>query len=438
MCGIVGMVAAYSNGFTNDEQELFTTMLFLDTQRGWDSTGSFLVSNTGNMHMKKAALHGPDFVRTAEYKNLLSKAWTNGMFMVGHNRAATRGTVSDENAHPFCVNDDKIVLVQNGTYVGSHKHLRDTEVDTEAVAWAISEDDDLETSLQRINAAYALAYYDFRDKSLNLIRNEQRPMFLVETADAGWLFASEIETIFYAASKAKIKLKGIPKQIEPGEHHKWTLTDKKQHIYTCTKIDHKFRYKSGETTYDSELAAWEEYYANKNQRARHEFYPVTVAKPPHIREVINNMNNRDGLDKTIYDYVNDNKFHEFAADQQICAEYRAAYAANKPDSIVVEFIDYLPARDVQAGSKSKWYVYGKQITPDPDNFSPVFYMFVEGDETVAFDFTVNSLYTVITPGSPVTHRVTTHREEAYHLLTCFVSQPIPVKVMENTENGSTH
>lgn len=438
MCGIVGVIAAYQNGFTNDEQDAFGTMLFLDTTRGWDSTGTFLVTNTGNMYLKKAALHGPDFIRTSEYKNLQTKAWNNGMFMVGHNRAATRGTVSDQNAHPFCV-EDKVVLVQNGTYVGSHRHIKDTEVDTEAVAYAIVEDNDIEKSLQRINAAYALVWWDFRHKTLNIIRNEQRPLFLAETADGGYMFASEIETLFYSASKAKRKFKGVPKLIEPGDHHCWKLDDKKHHEYTVTKLDYKYRYKSGETSdYNSEMAAWGAFYGQGGRPTRHEFHPVTVAKPTHIRQVVNNMNNRPTNEKSIFEYVQDNKFPDFAADQPLAFAVRDAYQSERPDTLVVEFIDYLPVVEGKTGDKARWFVYGKRVTPNPDDYSPLIYMNIEGDETTALDFTVNSLYTVEVPGGTVMHKVTPGRMEPYHILTMFSCNPVSVKLLEANENGSTH
>ena len=117
MCGIVGVVSKHTNGFSSPEMDMFQNMLFVDTMRGWDSTGVFGVDNYGNVGIAKAAMHGADFICTKEFKEFKSHAIKNGIFAVGHNRAATRGTINDENAHPFYV-EDKIVLVQNGSWRG--------------------------------------------------------------------------------------------------------------------------------------------------------------------------------------------------------------------------------------------------------------------------------------------------------------------------------
>jgi hypothetical protein len=434
MCGIVGIIAAYQNGLTSDEQNMFDSMLFLDTQRGWDSTGAFLVTNTGNMHLKKAAVHGADFIRTSEFKALSQKAWNTGSFFVGHNRAATRGTVSDENAHPFCV-EDKIVLVQNGTYVGSHKHLKDTAVDTEAVAYVLAGEPDIEKALQQINAAYCLVWYDIPNRRLNMIRNDQRPMYLGENSDGGWMFASEIETLFYSAHRNKIKFKKAPSLIEPGDLHQWELDKKnKQWAYTVTKIDNKYRFKSGDTTgYDADMAAWEEYYGSGRARSRHPFNPVVVAGTGHIREVIKNQNARTGAEKTIFDYIQENKFPEFATFKETATAARDKWVANKPDSIIVEFIDYLEVYPNQKGDHCRWIIYGKRVTPDDLEYNPMIYIMVEGDETVALDFTINSMYSVTCPGGPILHKVSPPRIEDYFILSQFAANPLPVLQLEESQ-----
>ena len=115
MCGIVGIISAYSNGFSANESAAFTDMLVMDTVRGFDSTGAMAITNVGNLDMLKAALTGSTFVKAPEYSSFKSNLLCDGLMAFGHNRAATRGTVNDRNAHPFLVNDNKICLLQNGT-----------------------------------------------------------------------------------------------------------------------------------------------------------------------------------------------------------------------------------------------------------------------------------------------------------------------------------
>lgn len=209
MCGIVGLVSAYKNGLSIPEWDSFVEMLYIDTFRGFDSTGMFLVENNGNVTIKKKAVPGYEFLQHKDMKDLRSDSVLNGRILVGHNRAATRGEVVDKNAHPFCV-DDKIVLVHNGSFWGSHKHLKDTDVDSEAIAHVLAEEPDVAKALNKIHSAYALVWWNTETNSLNLVRNDHRPLYVVHTNSGAFLFASEKETLDYVISKRGWKVKDDP------------------------------------------------------------------------------------------------------------------------------------------------------------------------------------------------------------------------------------
>lgn len=202
MCGIVGFVSKHTNGFSTPEKDMFTRMLFLDTLRGWDSTGVMGITKNGSVQIHKGAIPGSSFIWTKEYGSLADEMLRTGTMLVGHNRAATRGEISDANAHPFYV-DDKIVLVQNGTWRGDFKHIKDVAVDSHAIAHLLAETDDIQEAINKINAAFALAWYNTATNSLNLIRNSERPLYVAKFDHRGLMFASEIETILYALSKEK-------------------------------------------------------------------------------------------------------------------------------------------------------------------------------------------------------------------------------------------
>lgn len=228
MCGIVGIITAASNGYQQDELNAFRDLLVVDTIRGFDSTGAFGVSNKGNVGILKAAMTGGQFVTTKEYSEFTKDAYREGQFLVGHNRWATSGAVNDKNAHPFWV-DDKIVLVQNGTYKGSHKHHKDTEVDTEAIAHVISENSDIEEALKKINAAYALVWFNTETKTLHMIRNDERPLYHADTKNGSVIFASEMEFILMAASRNKLALKDLPTLLDVHTLYSYQLD--KTHIW---------------------------------------------------------------------------------------------------------------------------------------------------------------------------------------------------------------
>lgn len=261
MCGIVGMVSKWSNGFTSSEADIFTRMLFLDTLRGWDSTGVFGVDKFGNVDIVKAAISGPDFIRTREHEDFLRKSVRAGTFMVGHNRAATKGTINDENAHPFYV-DDKIILVQNGTMRGDHKKFAEVDVDSHALAHLLAKEDDVTKALKQVNAAYALVWYNTATESMNIIRNKERPLFIVEEETGGFIFASEMETILYACSKSTtpVKWKSAPFLLDEHTLYEFSLTSPKE--MKKTKLECEYEYPYATEHYDAEK--WREAFRRAN------------------------------------------------------------------------------------------------------------------------------------------------------------------------------
>lgn len=207
MCGLVAVVAKWQTGFSKQTIDAFADLLFIDALRGEDSTGMFVVEKDGDVSLAKEATHSVVFQRSKEYKDLMSTAYRNGRYLVGHNRKATKGSITDENAHPFAV-DDKIVLVHNGTLWGDHKEMANTEVDSHAIAHVLADNpDDVQKAFDKINGAYALIWYDVLKEKLHLLRNSQRPLFWVETQDA-WIYSSEVSMLAFAITRNNLTLKG--------------------------------------------------------------------------------------------------------------------------------------------------------------------------------------------------------------------------------------
>ena len=244
MCGIVGAITKHTNGFTYPDLKIFETLLFLDTLRGEDSTGVFAVNNLGNVGIAKEATTAESFLKTEAWQKYKTHLFQNGWCVVGHNRKATRGKVSDENAHPFWV-EDKLVLVHNGSYFGSHDHLKKVEVDSHAIAHTLAEhgDLDVEGALKKINAAYALIWYDIDNKKLNVIRNDQRPLHWVETPSC-WFFASEMGMLDFALSRELVT--PLNEIYSFGEHelNSWELQEDKSCNVTSQKLDCKYDHAS--------------------------------------------------------------------------------------------------------------------------------------------------------------------------------------------------
>lgn len=210
MCGIVGVIANKKAGLMSCDIKAFSDLLFVDTLRGKDSTGVFsvdritqdkvcLVKDTGNAY---------DFMMTKEYDAWEDKAFSNYGIMVGHNRAATRGGVSNKTAHPF--HEGHIALIHNGT-LNSYTYLcedrKDIVVDSHAIAYAISSQGWREV-VPYLSGAYALVWYDMQDKRLCITTNGERPLWYCVADDGtSTFFASEWKMLDLVTERNGIKLK---------------------------------------------------------------------------------------------------------------------------------------------------------------------------------------------------------------------------------------
>lgn len=224
MCGLVGLVCKKQNGFSADHKNIFSTLLFVDTLRGYDSTGVFVVNNEGDVYVAKDEGMAPLFMASKEYDEAMRRAWNRGSAMVGHNRAATRGVVNDKNAHPFNV-DNNIILVHNGTMRSDHKKHADVEVDSHAIAHLIHEKGSVEEALGAFYGAYALIWYNVEKGELNMVRNDERPLFWMELEDA-WVWSSEASMLEFAVNRAGAKTVKGPTQLPVDTLQKFTLINK--------------------------------------------------------------------------------------------------------------------------------------------------------------------------------------------------------------------
>ncbi len=236
MCGLVMLVNKKKNGFSTTQQNVFASLLYLSGGfRGRDGAGAVVIDNIGNVKLAKAAVSVDHFLQTKEYAELDTAAFRTGWAMFGHNRAATRGVINDANSHPFIV-DDKVVLVHNGTFNGDHKKIKDTEVDSEVIAHTLAEDISTEDALRKINAAYALIWYNVDKKQINVIRNHSRPLWYMETPDS-YIYASEESFLQFVKHKYTLTCTRNPFEIKAESLSTFTLNDNKEFVVDCVDLD---------------------------------------------------------------------------------------------------------------------------------------------------------------------------------------------------------
>lgn len=221
MCGIVGVING-SNKIKTGLGRVFHEMLWADQLRGVDGAGVFWYNNKRDHYevVKNAdtseVLDDKDFEKAKRDIELMP-------FMVGHNRSATRGSVSSENNHPF--DEGNVVLVHNGTmnYIPK-EYDNGTKVDSHAIAKMLHKASPSEF-IKSSFGAYALVWFDKEARTLQLMRNKDRPLWLIQYEDFS-LISSEAGLAVWIASRNGFAYKEPP------------LMLKEHHLYTFQQYDH--------------------------------------------------------------------------------------------------------------------------------------------------------------------------------------------------------
>lgn len=214
MCGIIGVA-----GKIGEKEKRFARQaLIVDVLRGKHSTGMVYTDYEGHQVHKEAWLP-QDFLAKASVESQFKKATK---CIIGHNRAATVGSVTKANAHPF--DFDKVVGVHNGTLKKRTEldNYRDFSVDSENLYHHINKFG-LEDAINKCEGAYALVWVDKENNILNFYRNEERPLAYCYSEDGQTLFwASEPAMLRFVLARVGIEHKTVY-WVNEFEHYKIQL-----------------------------------------------------------------------------------------------------------------------------------------------------------------------------------------------------------------------
>lgn len=229
MCGLVGML---TTGKTSDaEIKLFKGLLLIDQLRGEHATGVFKVDLAKNeVSTIKRAMNATDFLAQEDVKKFLDEDRVN--LYVGHNRYATMGDKGKhENAHPF--QHEHITMVHNGGVDAWGLDMlegyndKEVEVDSHMVCMTLAKHGVKEAVTNKLAGAFALIWWDQKERSLNFIRNQERPLWFAVTTAGAIVWASEkafLDVFLERAGKASgYRVKPI--LMDKNEHHKFLFTE---------------------------------------------------------------------------------------------------------------------------------------------------------------------------------------------------------------------
>lgn len=226
MCGIVGFINNdFGVKYGETVRTVFEELLWVDTQRGPDGTGVLIVNGGANgmePTMYKNAMWAPEYLNCHSYKKIIGRRLDWARLAIGHNRATTRGRVSNDNAHPF--EHKHITLVHNGyipqadNYVpNEHRH----EVDSWSSCYNIAEKGEAE-GLSTVPFQGVLVWWNDQDKTLNMARNEHRTLYCVGVEGHDTLFyASEWRMIDWVLTRNGLNPDGKYKLLTPWQHFKF-------------------------------------------------------------------------------------------------------------------------------------------------------------------------------------------------------------------------
>lgn len=230
MCGIVGFITEEKAIGAAERKKFFVNALRAGVVRGDDGTGIFMVPHDleGPADWCKVGGNAEHFLSD---KHTISRLGYKEDFetyrsVIGHNRSATVGSVSTANAHPF--QEGPITLVHNGTLNSMHglptpKHkAKGADVDSHVITHNLATASVADV-VKELDGAYALVWHDARDQSVNLLRNDRRPLHLMLLKyHKTIVLASEAEMLHWLVERSAFTAGDAIYYPEPGYHLKFT------------------------------------------------------------------------------------------------------------------------------------------------------------------------------------------------------------------------
>ena len=176
MCGMSGI---FGVGINHIHKLAAIDLMYMNMFRGSDSTGIVLIDENRKTDIYRELGTPENIWFEGKFREDFDK---NIYGFIAHNRAATKGTVTIENAHPF--QHKHIVGMHNGT-LWNYDNLDDAkecDTDSEAIIRTVA-NRGLSETYKMLKGAAAIIFFNKADSTLSIVRNRERPLHLLQFND---------------------------------------------------------------------------------------------------------------------------------------------------------------------------------------------------------------------------------------------------------------
>ena len=234
MCGIVALLSRTPNNFFSTDVDLFQELLIVDSLRGADGTGITGVYDSGNAFIYKVGSHPYALITHPDWLSIRNRMYRNCVAIIGHNRKATVGKISNETSHPF--REKHIILSHNG-HITNFREFENTEVDSHALAHLFATTP-VEEAIPKIQGAFAMIWYDMKEKKVHFVRNEDRPLCIIQTKDF-WVVSSEMGNVQWVCARSVNQIIQEKTIIPPHDLYTWDMKTRNIEIKKVQKYVYK-------------------------------------------------------------------------------------------------------------------------------------------------------------------------------------------------------